>query len=63
MADALTAPVIYLIVRKFSTEKVAFIAGLGYAFSPLAIVNEGYIWMNPQPMTLCLLVRFFLKRE
>ena len=63
MADAFTAPVIYQIVRRFSIEKVALIAGLGYAFSPLAIVNEGYMWMNPQPMTLFLLLSILLLKE
>jgi len=63
LSDAITAPVIYLMVRRFSTEKVALIAGLGYAFSPVAIVNEGYIWMNPQPMTLFLLLSILLLKE
>ena len=63
LADALTAPVIYLIVRKFSTERVALAAGLGYAFSPVSLVNEGYIWLSPQPMTLFLLLSVYLLQD
>lgn len=63
LSDAITAPVIYLIVRRLSTEKVALMAGLGYALSPVAIVNEGYIWMNTQPMTLFLLLSILLLKE
>ncbi len=62
-ADVLTAPVIYLIVRKFSTEKVALVAGLGYAFSPVALVNEGYLWLSSQPMTLFILLSILLLRK
>jgi uncharacterized membrane protein len=63
VADALTAPVVYLIVRRFSTEKVALIAGLGYAFSPVALANEGYLWMSSQPMTLFLLLSILLLKK
>jgi len=62
LADALTAPLVYLIARRFSTEKVALVAGLAYAFSPVALVNEGYIWLSSQPMTLFLLISLFLLR-
>jgi len=63
LADALTAPVIYLVVRKFSTEKIALIAGLGYALSPVALVNEGYLWLSSQPMTFLLLLSILLLRR
>lgn len=63
LADAFTAPVVYLIVRKFSTEKIATVAGFAYAFSPVALVNEGYLWLNSQPMTLFLLVSVLLLRK
>ncbi len=63
LADAFTAPVVYLLARRFSTEKVALMAGLAYAFSPVALVNEGYLWLSSQPMTLFLLLSVFLLRK
>jgi hypothetical protein len=63
LADALTAPVIYLIVRKVASEKVALVAGLGYAFSPVALVNEGYLWLTSQPTTLFILLSILLLKK
>lgn len=63
LADALTAPVIYLIVRRVSSEKVALVAGLGYAFSPVALVNEGYLWLDSQPTTLFILLGILLLKK
>ena len=63
LADALTAPVIYLIVRKVSSEKVALVAGLGYAFSPVALVNEGYLWLASQPVTLFIVLSILLLKK
>jgi hypothetical protein len=60
LADASTAPIIYLIVRRFSTTKIALLAGLGYAFSPVALVNEGYLWLSSQPMTFFLMLSILL---
>lgn len=63
LADALTAPVVFLIVRKFSTERVALAAGMAYALSPVSLINEGYIWLSPQPMTLFLLLSVYLLQD
>lgn len=63
LADALTAPVIYLIVQKVSSEKVALLAGLAYAFAPVALVNEGYLWLTSQPMTLFILLSMLLLKK
>lgn len=60
LADAFTAPVVYLIVRRFSAERIALFAGLAYAFSPVALVNEGYLWLSSQPMTLFMLLSILL---
>ncbi len=51
VSDAATASIIYLIVMKVSGRKVALSVGLGYALSPFALVNEGYLWLSSQPMT------------
>lgn len=63
LADALTAPVIYVIVRKVASEKVAMLAGLAYAFSPIALVDEGYLWLTSQPMTLFILLSVLLLKK
>ncbi|MDA4113602.1 MAG: glycosyltransferase family 39 protein [Thaumarchaeota archaeon] len=64
IADALTAPVIYLIVRRSASERIALIASFAYALSPFAIVYEGISWLSEQPMLLLLLISvYFLGRD
>jgi hypothetical protein len=60
LADAATAPVIFAIVRKFSTYRISLIAGLGYAVSPFFLLYEGYLWFSSQPMTFFVLLSMYL---
>lgn len=64
LADAFTGPLIYLLVRSKVSEKIALLAGLGYALSPLVLFTEGYLWLSSQPMTFFLVLSFyFLQRD
>ena len=58
LADSLTAPLIYVLVRKYSSQRIAILSALGYALSPFALVNEGVIWSSSQPMTFMLLLSY-----
>jgi hypothetical protein len=59
VADAASAPVIYLIAVQTFSRRVATATGVAYALSPLAIFNEGYLWMSSQPMTLFVLLSVY----
>jgi len=62
-SDALTAPVIYLIVKKVASERLAVTAGLAYALSPIALVDEGYLWLSSQPMTFFIILAIYLLKN
>ena len=51
VSDAATAVLVYLIAKKFAGTRVAFAAGLLYAFAPFVLYYEGYLWHSSQPMT------------
>jgi 4-amino-4-deoxy-L-arabinose transferase-like glycosyltransferase len=63
VSDAATSPLIYLIALRLSRERIALLAGLGYAFSPLALYNEGYLWLSSQPMAFFMLLAVCLLRS
>ena len=63
LSDAGTAVLLYMIVRRAAGEEVAVIVGLGYSLSPLALVEEGYLWLGSQPMTFLLLLSILLLRN
>lgn len=64
VADAATAPIIYLTVREISSNKVATLAGLSYALSPFMLIMEGYFWLSSQPMFLFMILAiYFLRRN
>lgn len=63
VSDALTAPLIYLIVIKVASKRVALVAGLAYALSPIALVSEGYLWLSGQPMTFFIILAIYLHRD
>lgn len=60
LADGLTAPLIYLIAKPRLGKPLAAIAGLTYALLPLAVVNEGYLWLSSQPMTFFIILSIYL---
>ncbi len=63
ISDAATSPLVYLLVRRFSTERVAVFAGLAYALSPFMLLYEGYSWLSSQPMFFFLLLSVYLLRK
>lgn len=60
LSDALTAPLIYLIARRFANEKISLLAGVSYAISPFFLLYEGYLWYSSQPMTFFILLSLYL---
>lgn len=63
LADGLTSPLIYLLVRKTASEKIAIASGLGYALCPIVLFTEGYLWLSSQPMTFFLILSFYFLRK
>jgi len=63
LSDAATAAVVYLIVNRLVPTKIAFAAGLVYAFSPFVLYYEDYLWLSSQPMTLFILLAVYLFAE
>ncbi len=63
LADTLTAPLIYLIVKTVAGRRSAAAAGMVYALSPFTVVNEGYLWLSSQPMTLFIVAAVYLMRR
>ena len=59
VADAATAPMIYLIVTRIATRRLAAIAGAAYAFAPFAVLYEGYLWFSSQPMTFFIVISLY----
>ena len=63
VADAATAVIVYLIVKRFAENRIALAAGLIYAFSPCVLYYEGYLWLSSQPMTFFMLLAVYLLKE
>lgn len=63
LSDALTTPVIYLIVRIYASNRIAWAASLAYAFSPLVLIYEGFLWFNSQPMTFFIMLSVYLLKS
>jgi hypothetical protein len=59
-ADAATSVVVYLVTKQTTKDTtLAGVAGVAYAAFPFAIINEGYLWMSSQPMTLFMLLAVY----
>lgn len=63
VADAATAPLIYLNVRSITNERVAIFAGLCYALSPFMLIMEAYLWLSSQPMFFFMILAVYLLRR
>jgi 4-amino-4-deoxy-L-arabinose transferase-like glycosyltransferase len=63
LADSGSAVLIYYIAKRSTTQKIALIAGLGYAANPLALLYEGYVLFSIQPMLFFLLLSVLLIRS
>jgi hypothetical protein len=59
LSDAVTAPVIYLLARQFTSPKLSLIAGLSYAISPFFLLYEGYLWYSSQPMAFFIVLSLY----
>ena len=59
LADAAAAPLVYLIVGKKADGRVAALAGVGYALSPLMLFEEGYLWFSSQPLVFFVLLSIY----
>jgi hypothetical protein len=60
LADICTAPMVFLIARRFTSQRISFLAGLSYALSPFFLLYEGYLWYSSQPMTFFILLSLYL---
>jgi Gpi18-like mannosyltransferase len=60
VGSALSSPIIYLIVRKNSGERIAIVASLLYAVSPFILLYEGAAWLSEQPMLFFLLLSVYM---
>ena len=54
---------VFLLVQKHASSRIAFVAGLGYALSPLALFEVGYLWLSSQPMAFLMLLAIYLLKE
>jgi hypothetical protein len=63
LADAVTAPLVYLNARTFTRNKVAIAAGLSYALSPMMLIMEGYLWLSNQPMFFFMILALYFLRQ
>lgn len=63
VSDALTAVVLYLIVKRRAANWIGFAAGLAYALSPLVLYYEGFLWLSSQPMTFFIISAVYLLNE
>ena len=60
VADAATAPLIYLAASHFTNSKLSLVAGISYAVSPFFLLYEGYLWLSSQPMTFFMVLSIYL---
>jgi 4-amino-4-deoxy-L-arabinose transferase-like glycosyltransferase len=63
LADALTVVPVYLIARRFLSERAAFIASLVFVVAPLNLLYADYVWLNPPLTTLFLMVSLYFLLE
>jgi 4-amino-4-deoxy-L-arabinose transferase-like glycosyltransferase len=65
IAESLTTVPVFLIARRFVTDRQAFLAGLVFVLAPMNLYYADYYWLNPPLTTLFLLVSvyFFLERR
>lgn len=60
---SLSAPLVYLVVRKESSEKIAVAAAFLYVLSPYFLLYEGLSWLSEQPMVFFLLLAIYLLED
>jgi 4-amino-4-deoxy-L-arabinose transferase-like glycosyltransferase len=63
ISDILTVIPVYLIGRRFLTERYAFISSLLFALAPINLSYVDYVWLNPSLTTLFLMLSIYLLLE
>jgi len=63
LADSASAVLVYLLVLRVSTSKVALLASVAYALSPFVLVYEGYLLLSSQPMFFFVMLALYLLRQ
>jgi 4-amino-4-deoxy-L-arabinose transferase-like glycosyltransferase len=63
IADTITSLLIYLSAKPIAGSRLAIALGLGYALSPYVVINEGYLWLSSQPMTMFVIGALYLMRR
>jgi 4-amino-4-deoxy-L-arabinose transferase-like glycosyltransferase len=59
LADALTVVPVYLLARRFTSERLAFFASLVFALAPVNLLYADYVWLNPPLTTLFLMTSLY----
>ncbi len=63
VSDAATSPVVYLLAKRLTSQRIAFVAGVTYAICPFALFYEGYLWLSSQPMAFFLMLSIYYMRS
>ena len=63
LADALTVVPVYLMARRFLSQRPAFLASFVFAMAPLNLWYADYVWLNPPLTTLFLMVSLYFLLE
>lgn len=59
-ADAFTATLIFLLMRRFVGQRTAILGGIAWAVSPLVLFEVDYLWLSSQPMLLFVILAVYL---
>jgi hypothetical protein len=63
IADAITSVLIYSVSKSIVDHRLAIASSLAYAISPFMVINEGYLWMSSQPMTMFIISAIYFMRS
>ena len=65
LADALTVVPVYLIAHEFADDRHGIVASAAFVLAPVNLFYVDYLWLNPSPTTLFLMVSvyFLVKRR
>lgn len=59
IADAATSPLVYLLAKSWTSDRIAFVAGMAYALSQFILFSEGYLFLSSQPMVFFLFLSLY----
>ena len=63
LADSGAAVLVYLLAKRWASQKIAAAAGIAYAVLPFFVIYEGYTPMSEEPMLFFLLLSFYFTYE